>query len=96
MVIEAGFFIAMADLISITATCEQSISVTATAERTITIVNTEDEYSYYAPRVHYANFEAAARYNPSQFPDYPMDAPLIVIEVTSGEQNFNTYGAWET
>lgn len=86
----------MADLISITANCERTISVTGIAERTIALTNTEDEFGYYAPRVHYANFEAAAKYNPSQFPDYPLDAPLIVIEVTNGDIDYNKYGSWET
>ncbi len=88
----------MADnLLSVTATCERTISVTATAlPQSISVTNIEDEYGYYAPCVHYADFEAAAKYNPSQFPDYPLNAPLIVIEITNGDTDFNSYGNWET
>ncbi len=89
----------MADptLVSVTGEIDNA-SVTGTVIETVSVTATDNEFNWYASVTLYADFAAAgaAGYQITDFPDAPMDSPLIVRAVTNTAQDFHRYANWET
>jgi len=87
----------MADPVVVSVTGEiaaKSVTGTITAVSVSANIN---EYGWYGFSW-YKDFSAAglAGYQISDFPDIPMDSPLLVYNVTSAAKDPNSYGDWET
>ena len=54
-----------------------------------------NEYGWYAGPQLYFDFSQVPDYQITDFPDLPMDSPIILHEVTSAVKDKNSYGGWE-
>ena len=70
------------------------INITGTIKPVSVSVNI-NEYGWYAGPKLYLDFSQVPDYQITDFPDLPMDSPIILHEVTSAIKDKNSYGGWE-